>query len=235
MNIAILNDVIRQMCEEVSKSCGPQHCWDLRSEEDLLYEVAVCTLSSQVVFEMAVACANTLRSASLFCKTNLKRPDYESLILETLSHPVTYLSNGMERTSLPRFKNRLSRLLSLTAEHLITTGTTIKSLLKNAKSSTQARQQLVDTVFGFGPKQASLFLRRIGYCEQLAIIDTHIIDYLNLAKTTTHSRSRLSSLPYYQNIEESFRQIADEFGFSVGCVDLAMWVTMRVAKREAYL
>ena len=235
MNIATLDNVIRQMCEEVSVSSDPQHCWNLRSEEDLLYEVAVCTLSSQVVFEMAVACANTLRAASLFCKRNLKRPDYENLVLKTLSQPVTYLSNGIKRTSLPRFKNRLSRLLSLTAQHLIATGTTIKSLLKSAESSTHARQQLVGTVFGFGPKQASLFLRRIGYCEQLAIIDTHIIDYLNLAKATTHSRSKLSSLLYYQTIEENFRQIADEFGFSVGCLDLAMWVTMRVAKREAYL
>ena len=235
MNIATLDNVIRQMCEEVSKSSDSQHFWDLRSEEDLLYEVAVCTLSSQVVFEMAVACADTLRAASLFRRRKLKLPDYESLVLEALSQPVTYLANGIERTSLPRFKNRLSRLLSLTAKHLIATETTIKSLLKNAESSTHARQQLVDTVFGFGPKQASLFLRRIGYCDHLAIIDTHIIDYLNLAKAMTHSRSRLSSLPYYQTIEENFRQIAKEFGFSVGCVDLAMWVTMRVAKREAYL
>jgi N-glycosylase/DNA lyase len=148
---------------------------------------------------------------------------------------VIYFSNGAKRRSLPRFKNRLSRLLSLTAQHLMATGTTIKSLLKNAESPTHARQQLVLTVFGFGPKQASLFLRRVGYCEHLAIIDTHIIDYLNLAKSTSHSRSKLSSLPYYQAIEENFRQIADGFGFSVGCVDLAMWVTMRVAKREAYL
>jgi N-glycosylase/DNA lyase len=235
MNIATLDNVIRQMCEEVSKPIDPQHRWDLRSEEDLLYEVALCTLSSQVVFEMAVACADTLRAASLFCNKNLKRPDYEGQVLETLSQPVTYLSNGTERKSLPRFKNRLSRLLSLTAQHLIATGTTIKSLLKNAESPTHARQQLVLTVFGFGPKQASLFLRRVGYCEHLAIIDTHIIDYLNFAKATSHSRSKLSSLSYYQTIEENFRQIADEFGFSVGCVDLAMWVTMRVAKKGAYL
>ena len=68
MNIATLDNVIRQMCEEVSKSSDPQHCWDLRSEEDLLYEVAVCTLSSQIVFEMAVACADTLRQHRCFAK-----------------------------------------------------------------------------------------------------------------------------------------------------------------------
>ena len=235
MNKATLDNVIRQMCEEISKSRDPECRWDLLSEEDLLYEIAVCTLSSQVVFEMAVACAEKLRSASLFCKGNLIRADYENLVLAVLSQPVSFLSNGIKRTSLPRFKNRLSHLFSLTANRLIVTGETIKSLLKNADSSTQARQQMVDTVFGFGPKQASLFLRRIGYSEQLAIIDTHIIDYLNLVNLTTHSRSKLSSLSYYQLIEENFRQVADEFGFSVGCVDLATWVTMRVAKRESYL
>ena len=52
MNIATLDIVIRQMCEEVSKTNDLRGCWDLRSEEELLYEIAVCTLSSQVVFEM---------------------------------------------------------------------------------------------------------------------------------------------------------------------------------------
>lgn len=235
MDIAILDEVIRQMCEEVSKSSDDQHCWRSLSEEDLLYEVAVCTLSSQVVFEMAVACANALRTASLFNARNLRRSDYEQRLLTKLSRPVTYWSNDVERSSLPRFKNRLSRLLAMTAQKLTSTGTSIKSLLQDAESSTQAREQLVLTIFGFGPKQASLFLRRIGYCQHLAIIDTHILDYLNLAKATNYPRSRLSSLSYYQSIEEKFRQIADGFGFSVGCVDLAMWVTMRVAKREAYL
>jgi N-glycosylase/DNA lyase len=45
----------------------------------------------------------------------------------------------------------------------------------------------------------------------------------------------LSKLSTYEQIELEFRQVARDFGHAVGCVDMAMWVTMRVAKREAFL
>ncbi len=47
--------------------------------------------------------------------------------------------------------------------------------------------------------------------------------------------SRLGRLSCYEEVEDTFREIASRFGHSLGCVDLATWLTMRVAKREAYL
>ena len=40
---------------------------------------------------------------------------------------------------------------------------------------------------------------------------------------------------FYEEIEETFREVAADFGHSLGCVDLATWLTMRVAKRDALL
>ena len=90
-------------------------------------------------------------------------------------------------------------------------------------------------VWGFGPKQASLFLRRVGYCSDLAVLDVHVLDYLQLARGLSPSPSKLGRLSFYEEIEDTFREISVEFGYSVGCVDLATWVAMRVAKKEALL
>jgi len=88
-------------------------------------------------------------------------------------------------------------------------------------------------VAGFGPKQASLYLRRIGYCADLAVLDIHILDYLRLSQGSAPQPSYLSRISSYELIEAEFRDIANDFGFGLGRVDLAMWITMRVAKREA--
>ncbi|WP_419600764.1 hypothetical protein, partial [Thiolapillus sp.] len=100
-------------------------------------------------------------------------------------------------------------------------------------SAKEARELLVKNVWGFGPKQASLFLRRVGYCAELAALDTHILDYLRLARGIDPKPSALSRLASYERVEKEFQRVASDFGHPVGCVDLAMWVTMRVAKREA--
>ncbi|MEA4967094.1 MAG: hypothetical protein VB048_03105, partial [Bacteroidaceae bacterium] len=57
---------------------------------------------------------------------------------------------------------------------------TIKEILINAETSSEARNSLISICVGMGYKQSSMFLRNIGFCFDLAIIDTHIIDYLKL-------------------------------------------------------
>ena len=111
----------------------------------------------------------------------------------------------------------------------------LRMILCSAQSSRHARELLVEAVWGFGPKQASLFLRRIGFCSSLAVLDTHVLDYLRLARGIDPKPGVLSRLSTYEKIEAEFKIVAEEFGHSVGCVDLAMWITMRVAKREAML
>jgi N-glycosylase/DNA lyase len=108
-------------------------------------------------------------------------------------------------------------------------------MLGAARSASQARVSLVEAVSGFGPKQASLYLRRVGFSSELAVLDTHILDYLKMARGIDPKPGSLSRLSVYEQIEHQFRQVANDFGHGVGCVDLAMWVTMRVAKREAIL
>lgn len=237
MILNTVNQTILALCAEVESLGNQPTDWQLLNEEDLLYEATTCIFGSQMVYEVAVAAATRIRTTGLLRRkiTSSPTPDYETRVLLALSTPLTVEINGVRRSVLPRFKNRHASLLASTVHAIHGRGSSLRDILLSARSAQHARQSLVSAVWGFGPKQASLFLRRIGYCTELAILDTHILEYLRIAQgiePLPHTLSRLSS---YEHIEVEFQKVASEFGHAVGCVDLAMWVTMRVAKREAML
>lgn len=238
MNVAIINETIRAMCAEVKAQSMSLRDWQLLTEEELLYEATVCMFGSQMVFELAVAMADQLRELG-FLRTQRRGFDqagYEVGIVATLSEPLAICANnGTIRHVRPRFKNRLASLLAMTVGEIHGRGHSIRQFLFAAESAKEARACLIQHVWGFGPKQASLFLRRVGFCADLAVLDIHVLDYLRLARGLTLQANKLARLSFYEQIESEFREIAAEFGHSLGCVDLATWLTMRVAKREAYL
>jgi N-glycosylase/DNA lyase len=93
-------------------------------------------------------------------------------------------------------------------------------LLGLAKGA-EARQWLVDNIKGIGYKEASHFLRNVGYFD-LAILDRHI---LNLMVENGFLKRRPKSLnkANYMDIEKKFRQIAAKLRMKAAELDLYMW------------
>lgn len=95
------------------------------------------------------------------------------------------------------------------------------TLLSTEIDGTTKRDLLVVRVNGLGWKEASHFLRNIGYLE-LAIIDRHILKHLlecgaiDSIPTTLTQRS-------YKEIEASFQQLAASFGLTLQELDLLFW------------
>lgn len=237
MSLAAVNRTIRALCLEVNSLGDSKINWRMLTDDQLLYEAVICMFGSQMLFEVAVAAADRVRGAGLLSRkmiTNLP-PDYEERLLAALSSPLLVEISGTRRAMFPRFRNRLVSLLTSTVKTIHERGLSLRKILLLAQSARHARELLVNVVSGFGPKQASLFLRRVGYCSELAVLDTHILDYLRMAHGIDPKPGTLSRLTSYEHIEAEFQRVAFEFGHAIGCVDLAMWVTMRVAKREAAL
>jgi N-glycosylase/DNA lyase len=238
MNVDIINRTIRAMCNDVKNYGGALQNWRLLTEAELLYEAAACIFASQMKFEMAVAIADHLRVEGFLQppQYSFERTGYECRVVAALSEPLAMVGqDGSTRWARPRFKNRLASLLATTVAEIYGKAHCIRSLLFAAESAKEARETLIRNIWGFGPKQASLFLRRIGFCADLAVLDVHVLDYLRLARGLALTHNRLGRLSFYEEIEDTFREVAAEFGHSLGCVDLATWLTMRVAKREACL
>lgn len=235
MNLATLDRTIRVMCAEVGELRATVPDWRSLGEEALLREAAVCIFGSQMIFEVAEGAALRLESMGLLDPQASRRSvrAYERQVVAALSQPVTFEVGGRARRARPRFRNRLASLLVRTMADLYQGGTSLGALLRSAESPRQARERLVNRVWGFGPKQASLFLRRVGYASDLAVLDTHVLYYLRLRDGTIHKAGSLSRLSAYECLETEFKRLAMDLGYSVGCVDLATWVTMRVARRKA--
>ena len=96
----------------------------------------------------------------------------------------------------------------------------IKEILSKFPNGKSAREWLVKNIKGLGMKEASHFLRNIGY-NDVAIIDFHIVDLLVreglILRPKTMTRNR------YLEIERILERLANEVGIGLGELDLYLW------------
>jgi len=226
MIAAALDHVIRGMCAELHTSNVPIN-WRTLGEDELLFEAAVCIVGSQMVYEMAMEVVRRLKTHDLLDPDARPNATWKKRVALALDTPVTYFTNGRSYTSKPRFKNRIAYLLSATLSNVYGRKCSLREILSEADRGEDARRVLVACVFGFGPKQ--------GFSTDLAVIDTHILEYMRIRTGVSTNPAKLSKIDCYEQIESKFRVLAKRIGYEVGCVDLATWITIRVAKREAYV
>jgi len=114
-----------------------------------------------------------------------------------------------------RYPNTRAKYISESAKY--------KDSLKNIVHSSEGkelREWLVKNIKGFGYKEASHFLRNIGF-DDYAIIDFHIVNILvryNLIK-----RPKSLSKKRYLEIENVLKDIARKLDFSLAELDLYLW------------
>jgi len=87
-------------------------------------------------------------------------------------------------------------------------------------SEKEARDWLVKNVKGFGYKEASHFLRNVGY-RNLAILDKHILRIMKEYGLIDEIRPMTPKR--YGEIEERLRAFGEEVGMSMAELDLYLW------------
>ena len=90
----------------------------------------------------------------------------------------------------------------------------IKEILKENK-----REFLIKNVKGIGMKEASHFLRNVGFFDY-AILDRHVLSVLKENKIIKDVK--LTKKRYLES-EDKFRGIANKLGMSMGELDLYVW------------
>ncbi|MGD8545498.1 MAG: N-glycosylase/DNA lyase [Candidatus Bathyarchaeota archaeon] len=96
----------------------------------------------------------------------------------------------------------------------------IKDIVMKFPDEKKLREWLVKNVKGLGYKEASHFLRNIGY-ENLAIIDFHIIDIL--VRHNVIKKPKTLSKRKYLEIENSLKKIAAILKMNLAELDLYLW------------
>ena len=92
--------------------------------------------------------------------------------------------------------------------------------IKSYSNEDNLREWLVKNIKGLGYKEASHFLRNIGF-DHYAIVDFHIIDLL-IKYGLIEKPKKLSKRKYIE-IEEILRKISDKVHISLAELDLYLW------------
>lgn len=92
----------------------------------------------------------------------------------------------------------------------------------NGGNIVNARNKLADNVLGWGMKEASHFLRNIGYGDSVCILDRHILRQLKDYGVITKIPKTITKGNYI-NIENDMRHFAQEIQIPIAALDLVFW------------
>ena len=96
----------------------------------------------------------------------------------------------------------------------------LKKIINSFKDERKLREWLVKNIKGIGYKEASHFLRNVGF-KNLAIIDFHILELLTKHKLAR--KPKTLTRKKYLEIERKLRRMAKKLNLSLAELDLYLW------------
>jgi len=229
-----IENAVMKICKIIGSERKNESSWIDYTEEQLWFELVSCILGSRVLFETAKACAQHLINSDLLdISVIINKPrDLERKLKKELNKPIYPPYEGKKGCKY-RFPNSRSQHIIKTAIEIYRNSkTTIKDILRENRNAFETRNILIKKCHGIGPKQASLFLRNVLYCDNLAIIDSHVVRYIDLLKLREKALYHSEQKNYYLYNESILFSYAKSKRKSLGTLDLAIWVVMSVAQKE---
>ncbi|MFK5947688.1 MAG: hypothetical protein QM500_02820 [Methylococcales bacterium] len=223
-----LDSAISALCPEIWGNMQSVSDVD-HSEETLWEELVCCVLSSQVKFELSQAVTQNLKHNG-FLKLETLDSSYEERLGVLLRSPV--MVDG--RLIKYRFPNVKAKQITAARKNIYGNGGSLREMRSKYSETTELRTALVDLVPGLGMKQASMYLRNVSNSFELAVIDSHILKYMNILNLIRKVPSTISKAQYLAK-ENMLTKHTEKFGYPVGCVDYAIWIVMRVASKDGHL
>ena len=212
--ISIITEAVLEVAAHLPIRVHNLGNWRRKQECELWRELVGAILGSAVAYEDAVLALSILDVNGLIapsCKLGEQQGEIERFL----------------RLAGYRFPALRSRQIAQSAA-IIYGRSTLKDILQSYGDGFTARRGLVDLCPGFGPKQASLFLRNVGY-HDLAILDRHVLSYLQYRSLVTDRNVAVSSVKRYEIVEQIVFKAAADLGLTVIGFDLAVWITVRTA------
>lgn len=214
---------------KVAESFQQKRKWNEMSENELWGKLCLCILSSNVPYELALSAFWHLCNSQLLSQEWIIR---SKIAFQQIA------SELAKRKYLPRKKDgsyRKYRFPNIRAKNIVDAAKVLYEencgLLKlleefNFKQE-EARCFLARNIPGVGLKQASHFLRDIGYSSTLAIIDSHVIAFLIEVGAVSQGKIKVVTPKIYIRLERVLRDLCNSFGFNLSIFDMAIWRYMR--------
>ena len=177
--------------------------WATGTDEDIFTELAFCLLTPQ---SRARTCWAAIESLNEKCLVIRGAPDE---ILGELGG-VRFKFRKAEYICQARAKFSQSGKLS------------IKSTISGFSDPFKAREWLVENIKGLGYKEAGHFLRNIGFGDDLAILDRHILRNLLLFGVIEEIPKSMTRKAYL-DIESKMRAFSKRIEIPMAELDLLLW------------
>lgn len=225
------NRTLAQVVHEYSKvanSFQGRRKWNEMSEDELWYELCLCILSSNVPYELAKSAFLHLRDTQwLRPERIIESPNSARRIAHELSRRI-YLPKKKDGSYRKyRFPNIRAQNIVSAAQTLYLKSSGLFGLLKKARSEREARDFLAKNIAGVGLKQASHFLRNIGYSNSLAIIDSHVIAFLKEVEVVPQRKIKTVTPKIYMRLERVLQDLCESLDLNMSIFDMAIWRYMR--------
>jgi N-glycosylase/DNA lyase len=217
-----LRRTVGVMCDLLTVQT-PQGRNGLVDEARLRDELVGCILSSQVSALSAQGALERIKRAGLLANARWKADDPEFEI--ELANALRFSSDRCGGYRFPHSKAAQLSKLRLALRHCA-----LRGALARERDPRRARRWLI-TLPGVGPKQASMFLRNIGFSYALAILDVHVLSFLHGIGVLCTPQPRVATLAQYEKVEILAIEYAKTCEREVGYLDWAIWITMK-AMRE---
>lgn len=136
--------------------------------------------------------------------------------IKTINHLGDTLHKGTQEKIRKKLKE-VYRFHTIRAGYLFNARKTFKELDINHP---EIREQLVKNIKGIGMKEASHFLRNVGF-KDYAIVDFHIVDILVEHGLVEKPKTLMPKK--YLEIENTLRELASRLNMSLAELDLYLW------------
>jgi N-glycosylase/DNA lyase len=236
LTIDRIENTIMKVCDFVDSQKNANCSWKNFSEEQLWIELVSCILGSRVRYETAKACTKHLaNNGFLTIAVMLKNPEFIEAKIETeLNRPIYPPFSNNVGSRYRYSKSKSNCILTTAIKIYVEDNISLNDILDECNDGMEARDVLINKCKGIGPKQASLFLRNIGFSDDLAILDCHVDRYMELLQLGDRFDSvRKESVHPYFRKENMLRIYAISKKRSLSTLDIGIWTVMRLIDKEA--
>lgn len=208
MNNIILEikNIYKKKRDEINKRLELfKSIWKSKDEKAALQELIFCIFTPQ---SKATSCWNCVKKISEKKLLFSNKPD------DLLKLPeINYV----------RFKNKKA-VFAIEAKNKFIKNNKIILLkfLTGFKNALEMREYLVINIKGYGYKEASHFLRNIGFVNDVAILDRHILKNLKLMEVIKTIPKSLTKKKYLL-IEEKMKRFSKKIRIPMAALDLILW------------
>ena len=177
--------------------------WEDGSDEDIFDELVFCLMTPQSKAKSCGAALDILKSHNLVMKGSAEEI--------------------AEKINIVRFRNNKARYIVKARDLLLQNGhLRIKDILRAQGEPFMMREWLVKNITGYGYKEAGHFLRNIGFGQNIAILDRHIIK--NMVKFGILGEPLKSITPRnYLEIEKKLLLFSAKINIPPDHLDFIFW------------